>query len=292
MFFDYTQMGLFAAIVLTAGRSLIQRLWAALLVTCAFVLAWYTPGMPLARGLLAFLATYGLFVAVKIAFSSKERLSIRDRLLQAITLPGSVRAGRVPATLSPGAIGRMVIDLTLAGLALLLLLHARHLVGAIYSIERLSAGVLLVYAGVQFFFDFVSFCFLAAGLSLDSLHRTPIAARSLAEFWGQRWNRVVSAWLHTFVYLPLARRRCPRLGVFCAFLVSGVLHGWVILVAIGISGALAILLFFVVQGVFVLAEHRLGVRAWPVPVARGWILAVLLASSPLIIDPYLRVFDL
>jgi hypothetical protein len=292
MFFDCTQIGLFAAIVLTAGRSVIQRLWAALLVTCAFVLAWYTPGMPLARGLLAFLATCGLFVAVKFAFSSEECISVRNRLLQAITLPGSMRAGCVPATLSPRAIGRIVIDLTLAGLALLVLLHARHLVGAIYSIERLSAGVLLLYAVVQFFFDFVSCTFLAAGLSLDSLHRTPIAACSLAEFWGQRWNRVVSAWLRTFVYLPLARRRCPRLGVFCAFLVSGILHGWVILVAIGSSGAWAILLFFVVQGAFVLAEQSLRIHAWLVPVARGWTLAVLLASSPLIIDPYLRVFDL
>ena len=292
MFFAYTQMGLFAAIMLTAGRSIIQRLCAAFLVTCAFVLAWYAVGMPLARGLLAFLAASSLFVAVKIAFSPEERLSIRERLLQAVTLPSSMRAGRVPAKLSPQAVGRIVIDLTLVGLALLVLLHTRHLVGAIYCIERLSAGVLLLYAVAQFFFDFVSVCFLAAGSSLDSLHRTPIAARSLAEFWSQRWNRVVSAWLHMFVFLPLARRRRPRLGVFCAFLVSGVLHSWVILVAIGISGALAILLFFVVQGAFVLAEHRLRIHAWPVPVARGWTLVVLLASSPLIIDPYLRVFDL
>ncbi|HEX9047893.1 MAG TPA: MBOAT family protein, partial [Verrucomicrobiae bacterium] len=186
----------------------------------------------------------------------------------------------------------IVVHLMLLGLALLVLLPARHAVGAAYSVERLSAGVLLVYAGVQLFFDFVGFCFWTAGSSLDSLHRTPIAARSLAEFWSQRWNLVVSAWLHAFVFLPLARRRCPRLGIICAFLVSGLLHGWVILVAIGIPEALAILLFFVVQGVFVLAEHRLRVHAWPGPVARGWTLAVLLASSPLIIVPYLSVFDL
>jgi len=292
MFFGCTQIGLFAVIVLTAGRSVVQRLCAALLVTCAFVLAWYTPGIPLARGLLAFVATCGLFVAVNIAFSPERRISIRDRLLQAITLSGSMRAAPVPATLSARAIGRIVIDLTLSGLALLVLLHTRHLVGAIDSIERLSAGVLLVYAVVQLFFDFVSFCFLAASLPLDSLHRTPIGARSLAEFWSQRWNRVVSAWLHAFVYLPLARRRCARLGLFCAFLVSGMLHGWVILVALGSTGACAILLFFVVQGAFVLAEHSLHIHAWPVPVARGWTLAVLLACSPLIIDPYLRIFDL
>ena len=291
MSFGYTQVGLFAAVVLTAGRSVIQRLGAALLVTCAFVLAWHAPGRPLARGLLAFLAGCSLFIAVKISFS-EESLSIRGRLLQVFSWPGLRRGGRVPANSSLRAIGWLMLYLTLAGLALLVLLHTRHRVGAIYSLERLSAGVLLLYSVVQVFFDFASFCFQAAGSGLDSLHRTPIAARSLAEFWSQRWNRVVSAWLHMFVFLPLARRRCPRLGVFCAFLVSGVLHGWVILVAIGSSGALAILLFFVVQGAFVLAEPRLRIHAWPVPVARGWTVAMLLASSPLIIDPYLRVFDL
>jgi alginate O-acetyltransferase complex protein AlgI len=177
-------------------------------------------------------------------------------------------------------------------MSLLVLLHTRHVVGAVCSITRLGAGVVLVYAGTQFVFDLASFCLLAVGISLGPFHRTPIAAHSVAEFWGQRWNRIVSAWLHTFVYLPLARRRCSRLGVFSAFLVSGVLHGWVILVAVGISSALATLLFFVAQGAFVLAEHRLRIHAWPVPVARGWTWAVLLASSPLIVDPYLRVFDL
>ena len=232
-----------------------------------------------------------MFIAVKIAFT-EEPLSIRGRLLQVFTLPGPRCACHVPANASPRTICWLILYLSLAGVALLVLLHTRRRIGAVYCIERLSAGVLLLYAAVQCFFDFASFCFRAAGSSLGLLHRTPIGARSLAEFWSQRWNRVVSAWLHTFIFLPLARRRCPRLGVFCAFLVSGVLHGWVILAAIGISGALAILLFFVVQGVFVLAERRLGIHAWSAPVARGWTLAVLLASSPLIIDPYLRVFDL
>jgi hypothetical protein len=292
MFFDCTQMGLFAVTMLAAGRSAIQRLCAAFLVTCAFILAWYAPGMPLARGVLAFLAVVSLAVAVKIAFSSEEQLSIRGRLLLVVTLPSSMRASRVPAALSPRVVGQIILDLILAGVALLVLLHTRHLVGAIYSIERLGAGVVVVYAGVQFVFDFARLGFLAVGLSLGSLHRTPIAARSLTEFWGQRWNRIASAWLHRFIFLPLAQRRCPRLGVFCAFLVSGVLHGWWILVAIGVSGAFATLLFFVVQGAFVLAEPRLGIHAWPVLVARGWTLAALLASSPLFVDPLLRCFGL
>ena len=279
-----------------AGRSVIQRLCAAFFVTCAFILAWYAPGVPLARGVLAFLAVWSLGVVVKIAFSSEEGLSVHSRLLQVImqvfVLPRSLRATRVPATLSLRGVVQIVLDLTLAGMALLVLLHTRQLVGTTAFIGRFGAGVVFFYAGVQFVFDFARLCFLAMGLSLDSLHRTPIAACSLTEFWSQRWNRIVSAWLHRFVFLPLARRRCPRLGVFCAFLASGMFHGWFILVAIGVSGAFATLLFFAVQGVFVLAEHRLHIHAWPVPIARGWTLAVLLASLPLFVDPCLRLFGL
>lgn len=297
MFFYCAQIGLFVSAMLAAGRSVIQRLCAAFFVTCAFILAWYAPGMPLARGLLAFMAAWSLGVVVKIAFSSEEELSVHSRLLQVIimqvfVLPSSLRATRVPAAFSLRSVIQFVLHLTLAGMALLVLLHTRQLVGTTRLIWRWGAAVVFSYAGLQFFFDSARLCFLAMGLSLDSLHRTPIAARSLTDFWSQRWNRIVSAWLHRFVFLPLARRGCPRLGVFCAFLTSGVLHGWWILVAIGISGASMTLLFFAVQGVFVLAEHRLHIHAWPVPIARGWTLAVLLASSPLIVDPNLRVFGL
>ena len=292
MLFDCGQLGLFAAAVLAAGRGVIQRLCAAFFVTCAFILAWYAPGIPLARGLLAFLAGGSLMVVMKIAFSSEERLSIRGRLSQVVALPGSMRATRVRPRFSPRVVGQITVDLILAGGALLVLLHTRHRVGAIPFTGRLCAGVVLLYAGAQFVFDFARLGFLAAGWSLDSVHRTPIAARSLTEFWSRRWNRIVSAWLHGFVFLPLARRRCPRLGVFCAFLASGVLHAWPILVAVGVSGAFATLAFFVAHGAFVLAEHRLRIHAWPAFIARGWTLVVLLGSSPLFVDPGLRVFGL
>ena len=296
MFFDCAQIGLFAAALFTAGHSAIQRLCASLFVTLAFILAWNAPGVPLARACLAFLAVWSLAVVIKIIFSADKGLSVQSRLLQVImqifVLPDSLCVTRVPATFSLRGVVQIVLNLTLAGLALLVLLHIHRLVGTTPFIGRLGAGIVFFYAGIQLIFDSVRLCFLAMGLSLDSLHRTPIAACSLTDFWSQRWNRIVSAWLHRFVFLPLARRRCPSLGVFCAFLASGMFHGWFILVAIGVSGAFSALLFFVVQGVFVLAEHRLHIHAWPIPVARGWTLAVLLASLPLFIDPCLTLFGL
>lgn len=296
MFFVCAQMGLFAGALYVAGRGVMQRLCAAFFVACAFVLSWYAPGVPLARGVLAFMAVWSLGVVVKVAFSSEDGSSVLSWrwqvIMQVFLLPGSMRPTRVPVALSLRGVARIVLNLTLAGMALAVLLHTRQPVGTTPVIGRLGAGVVIIYAGVQLFFDFARFCFLSMGLSVDSFYRTPIAARSLTDFWSQRWNRVVSAWLHRFVFLPLARRHCPRLGIFCAFLASGVFHGWWIWVAIGASGAFATLLFFAVQGVCVLAEHGLCIQAWPVPIARGWTLAVLLASSPLFVDPCLRLFGL
>jgi hypothetical protein len=42
------------------------------------------------------------------------------------------------------------------------------------------------------------------------IHRTPIVATSLREFWGERWNLVVNRWLREHCFLPWARRRQPR----------------------------------------------------------------------------------
>jgi hypothetical protein len=62
------------------------------------------------------------------------------------------------------------------------------------------------------------------------------------------------------------------------------------LAALGAPAALSTMAFFTVQGLFVLAENRLAIHNWPVVVARAWTLMILLASSPLYIDPGLRLF--
>jgi hypothetical protein len=100
----------------------------------------------------------------------------------------------------------------------------------------------------------------------------------------------VSAWLRTFIFLPLARRRVVGVGVLCSFFVSGALHGWPMLAALGTSAALSTIAFFTVQGFFVLVENRLAIHNWPVVIGRAWTMMILLVSSPLYIDPGLRLF--
>ena len=157
---------------------------------------------------------------------------------------------------------------------------------------RFGAGVALLYSVAAIISEVLSLLFLVAGYSLPPVHRTPIAARSVGEFWNRRWNILVSAWMHTYIFLPLARRRHIGLGILCAFLVSGLLHGWLILWALGAWPAFTTTAFFVIQGVAVLAENRLRIHTWPVAMARAWTWIILLAPSPLFFDPGLRLFGL
>ncbi|HLX68224.1 MAG TPA: MBOAT family protein [Verrucomicrobiae bacterium] len=190
------------------------------------------------------------------------------------------------------SVWRALLGAFIAITGLLIALQTRHPSNIAMEITRLAAGVAILYGAADFVFAACSLGALAAGYSSPLLHRTPIAARSVGEFWGQRWNMIVSAWLRTFVFLPTARVAGVGLGLFCCFIVSGIFHAGPMWVALGRSAALTTMAFFLIQGVFVLAENRLHIRAWPIPIARAWTLLIVLGTSPLFIDPALRLFGL
>jgi D-alanyl-lipoteichoic acid acyltransferase DltB (MBOAT superfamily) len=123
------------------------------------------------------------------------------------------------------------------------------------------------------------------------LHDVPIRSRTIAEFWSQRWNRVVSTWLRSTLFMPLARRRQPLLGLCAAFAVSVALHAYVAWAAVGGGPALWASIFFAAQVPLIVVERRIGVAGWPAPAARAWTIAWLCLLSPLFTEPVLRVFD-
>jgi hypothetical protein len=86
----------------------------------------------------------------------------------------------------------------------------------------------------------------AAGIGVEKLWHCPIAATSLVDFWGRRWNRIFSGMLREVLFLPLARRLGPSLALFAVFLYSGLLHENFSIAAW--SGYGFPLLYFVVQG--------------------------------------------
>jgi hypothetical protein len=279
---------LMIAAVLVAGRKPVQWAVSALFLVGCFFLEWFAPMDVLGRAIMAFGGVLALVAAV--AASATGQSSAWFRLLHLLTWGYRLRAGCTRPVLSFRIIGRLSVEALAIGAAWRLLrriVHAQPPVTVGAFVGRLLAGIVLFYAIAEFVADLVRFGFLASGTAIRPIHEAPVTTTSLRDFWGQRWNHAMSAWLYRFVFAPLARRHRPNLGLICAFLVSAALHAWLPLVALGASAALSVGAFFCLQGVFILAEDRLGVCAWPAPFARVWTLTILLATSPLIVCPYL-----
>jgi len=154
---------------------------------------------------------------------------------------------------------------------------------------RYSAGLLLTYVAVEAVVRLLSFLYRCIGLRPPRLHDHPILSRSIAEFWGRRWNRIVGSWLGAVAFAPLSARGRPRLGVVLAFVLSALLHLYFTWAALGIGLAFMMASFFLLQPPLLLLERWLRVRNWRRPWQRAWTLGALIALSPLFVEPFLRV---
>lgn len=133
-------------------------------------------------------------------------------------------------------------------------------------------------------FGLAALLWRAMGFAVEKLWHCPIAAVSLGDFWGQRWNRVMSGLLREVVFLPLARRVWATAALLAVFLYSGVLHEFCsVPVDTGYGGPT---LYFLIQGAGVWLEGRGGMRRamrrWPW-LGRAWTATVVLAPLPLVL---------
>jgi alginate O-acetyltransferase complex protein AlgI len=107
-------------------------------------------------------------------------------------------------------------------------------------------------------FDAWALLYRACGIGVEKLWHCPVAATSLADFWGQRWNRIFSGMLREVLFLPLARRLGAGMALFAVFLYSGLLHEN-FSVSAG-SGYGLPTLYFLIQGVGAWLESRRAFR--------------------------------
>jgi hypothetical protein len=152
-------------------------------------------------------------------------------------------------------------------------------------------------AGVVFIYGFAEACAgllhgvgRLIGAEVPPIQRHPILARSLRDFWGERWNLVVNRWLRQHCFMPLARRGRAGAGLALAFAVSIALHVWIVAASLDLDMTLRTAAFFALQGALLAAEGPLGVARWPTPLARAWALAGTILPSPLFTEPLLRMF--
>lgn len=154
------------------------------------------------------------------------------------------------------------------------------------------AGTVLILPGLSFLLHFGLFNLLAggwrlAGVDARALFRAPLAATSLGEFWGRRWNLAFSEMMALAVYRPLALRLGRAGARLAVFLASGVLHELAISLPVRAGFGLP-LAYFVLHGLAVAAEERWGPGrrggrgGW---VGRFWTLAWLALPLPLLFHP-------
>jgi hypothetical protein len=118
-----------------------------------------------------------------------------------------------------------------------------------------TAAVLLMTEAIAFI---VTLLWLPSGRLMPVPHRNPFAARSVADFWGRRWNLWMSDWFRYAIFAPLRRR--PVLAVWLIFFISGLLHEYVLNLTLWIVTDRKLfgtmMIYFLLQGAGVLAERR------------------------------------
>jgi alginate O-acetyltransferase complex protein AlgI len=151
-------------------------------------------------------------------------------------------------------------------------------------VSGLIGGALLV---LFVRFDVAVMIFRALGFGVERFWNCPIASTSLAEFWGVRWNRIVSGWLREVIFQPLARRAGATVAMLAVFFYSGLFHETFSFIAEGGYGLP--MLYFLIQGAGVWVEGRRGFRRlllrrpW---LGRTWTFAVVVGPAALMINPW------
>ena len=135
--------------------------------------------------------------------------------------------------------------------------------------------------------------FLPGGRLLPALHRRPWAARSIADFWGNRWNLWFSDWFRYCLFSRLRRR--PVFALFLVFAISGLMHEWVTNFTLyHLTGRVlfgSMMIYFLLQAVGIFVERRF-LKGHPRLMA-VFIWLVVYAPVPLVLNEgLLRVLHL
>ena len=141
------------------------------------------------------------------------------------------------------------------------------------------AATWVAMIGLIFTFHCGAFTLLAAvwqalGRGVRPIMHCPIAAASITEFWGKRWNLAFRDLAHTTIFMPAARRLGAGGATWVVFIVSGIAHDLVISVAAH-GGYGWPTVYFIVQGVGHAIEQRCQITSALVWRLRAWVFVAL-----------------
>jgi hypothetical protein len=231
-----------APLLVRFGRRLPRRVWRSFgfiicLVPALAPLAWIPSNRP---GMTMLIAIAGGIVALKaidwlanprfedqpwrvwLSLTLWPALQIED---VGVRIDGDARREVVAKRLLPGVAG-LAVGLILTALGQSLGLPER----GIWLDSTLKA--LEIYAMAGGANDLMVAALALAGYRATDAFHYPIFARSVLDFWS-RYNVWIHRWLKRHVFEPVGlRRRRPALAILAVFAVSGLLHEYLMVVAV------------------------------------------------------------
>ncbi len=112
-------------------------------------------------------------------------------------------------------------------------------------------AILLLHFGL---FHLLALAFQRAGINVTPIMNAPLRSRSVAEFWGNRWNLGFHELANELVFRPTVHRLGVAGALMLTFFASGIVHELVITVPARGGYGLPTL-YFVLQGLGVLIER-------------------------------------
>jgi len=277
----------FACAALMASGGPARRAFALLLVLLGMSGPWWLPpGWLAMRGLSALCCLAGGMRGLDLVLL-RERVTPLRRVGHAFSVVDSFALRRA----APHLAWRSLARATMFALVAMTGRWVAFDVAAGRLCVRWLGGLVFLYAGSEIAYALADVIYRSLGFVPPALHKHPALARSVREFWGSRWNRIVSSWLYARVHRPLARRGLAGPGMAAAFVVSALMHLYVAYPLLGPRWSLLVAFYFLVQGALALVEGPLRVARWPRVVARAWTIVVMSVTSPIMSEAFLRVTE-
>ncbi len=279
-----------AVVGTTAGNTAVRRWVAVGIAALGLLIPLWLAGTPLLLTALCVHSTLFVFMrSVDLARDPRPRSAVwRIASVLSVVDLRELRAGRRRVDHEAFAAVLAYFGGVLAGICLVSMV-APSVAGTPGLALRWLGGAVLVYCAADAFACAVQLGAAALGMRLPPIHRVPIAARSVREFWSRRWNINVSRWIRRHVYEPLRAVAGVRLALMGGFVVSAAVHAWLVYVPLDAVAMVPMAAYFVIQGLIVLAEGRLRVRAWQSSTQRLWTIVAVAGPSPLFVEPFVRV---
>jgi alginate O-acetyltransferase complex protein AlgI len=188
--------------------------------------------------------------------------------------------------------GEWCFAIAKTALGFFLLIGGARWLAAVSPVLGAWAGV----AGILFVLHFGTFHLLSCvwrhvGLVARPNMNWPVAATSVTDFWGTRWNTAYRDIIFRFVFRPCTRLWGVRAGTSFGFFISGLIHDAVISVPAGGGYGLPTLYFCLQCPALFMERSGWGRRVGLGSGVRGWLFAaavVLLPAGLLFHGPFIH----